>query len=162
MLSEREAAGDALVLDSLPLMYGTLPRVAGTLRVPWRTAHGVCLLLLSPGIGRSLPLYRPAGCSSCNDSAISGARETAGTSPAARHIILSRPFRSRNRPGCVLGCEPATGPVAATTLESDSMMQATATKSSADGVAWDLGDLYHGVEDPRLAQDLDEARKRAE
>jgi oligoendopeptidase F len=34
--------------------------------------------------------------------------------------------------------------------------------SSADGVAWDLGDLYSGPDDPRLARDLDEALRRAE
>jgi oligoendopeptidase F len=34
--------------------------------------------------------------------------------------------------------------------------------SSADGVAWDLKDLYAGVDDPRIDADLDEAQKRAE
>ena len=29
--------------------------------------------------------------------------------------------------------------------------------SSADGVAWDLNDLYHGVEDPQLTGDLETA-----
>jgi oligoendopeptidase F len=33
---------------------------------------------------------------------------------------------------------------------------------SADGVAWDLGDLYSGPDDPRLTRDLDEAQRRAE
>src|SRR5262245_51836528 len=42
------------------------------------------------------------------------------------------------------------------------MIQAVERKSSADGVAWDLGDLYAGVDDPRINQDLDAARKRAE
>jgi oligoendopeptidase F len=34
--------------------------------------------------------------------------------------------------------------------------------SSADGVTWDLGDLYAGPDDPRLTQDLDGALRRAE
>lgn len=33
---------------------------------------------------------------------------------------------------------------------------------SADGVAWDLNDLYSGVDDPRITQDLEAARKRAQ
>jgi oligoendopeptidase F len=35
-------------------------------------------------------------------------------------------------------------------------------RSSADGVAWDLGDLYAAVDDPRINQDLEAARRRAE
>ncbi len=42
------------------------------------------------------------------------------------------------------------------------MTQATQPHSSADGVAWDLGDLYASVEDPRLTEDLAAARRRAE
>src|SRR4051794_4540498 len=34
-------------------------------------------------------------------------------------------------------------------------------RNSASGVAWDLGDLYAGPDDPRLARDLDEAPRRA-
>ena len=34
--------------------------------------------------------------------------------------------------------------------------------SSADGVAWDLSDLYAGVDDPRIDQDLQAALKRAQ
>ena len=34
--------------------------------------------------------------------------------------------------------------------------------SSAAGVAWDLGDLYRGVDDPAIDRDLAEAMKRAE
>jgi oligoendopeptidase F len=34
--------------------------------------------------------------------------------------------------------------------------------SSADGVAWDLRDLYGGVDDPRIGRDLDEALRRAQ
>jgi oligoendopeptidase F len=34
--------------------------------------------------------------------------------------------------------------------------------SSADGVAWDLADLYAAVDDPRLGDDLRAARRRAE
>jgi oligoendopeptidase F len=33
--------------------------------------------------------------------------------------------------------------------------------SSADGVTWDLGDLYEGIDDPRINADLDEAHSRA-
>src|SRR5262245_50024890 len=33
--------------------------------------------------------------------------------------------------------------------------------SSADGVAWDLGDLYAGVDDPRIGADLEKALARA-
>ena len=34
--------------------------------------------------------------------------------------------------------------------------------SSADGVAWDLTDLYRGVDDPQINHDLEEARRRAQ
>lgn len=34
--------------------------------------------------------------------------------------------------------------------------------SSADGVAWDLGDLYSGLDDPRIEQDLLLAQQRAQ
>jgi oligoendopeptidase F len=34
-------------------------------------------------------------------------------------------------------------------------------KSSADGVAWDLADLYAGLDDPRIAGDLDAAHAKA-
>ena len=34
--------------------------------------------------------------------------------------------------------------------------------SSAQGVSWDLGDLYKGVDDPRITRDLDEALRRAQ
>jgi oligoendopeptidase F len=33
--------------------------------------------------------------------------------------------------------------------------------SSADGVAWDLGDLYAGLDDPKIDRDLDDAARRA-
>jgi oligoendopeptidase F len=42
------------------------------------------------------------------------------------------------------------------------MIQAIRPTSSADGVSWDLGDLYQGPDDPRLEGDLAEARRRAE
>src|SRR5438105_2585959 len=42
------------------------------------------------------------------------------------------------------------------------MSDATETRSSADGVVWDLGDLYAGVDDPRIQQDLDGAMQRAQ
>src|SRR4051794_14478140 len=35
-------------------------------------------------------------------------------------------------------------------------------RSSADGVAWDLTDLYTGVEDPAITRDLQMALERAE
>ena len=41
------------------------------------------------------------------------------------------------------------------------MIQAVQPQSSARGVAWDLGDLYQGVDDPRLTQDLESALGRA-
>ncbi len=34
--------------------------------------------------------------------------------------------------------------------------------NSADGVAWDLNDLYSGVDDPKITRDLDAAMKRAQ
>src|SRR5260370_26908414 len=34
--------------------------------------------------------------------------------------------------------------------------------SSADGVAWNLGDLYERVDDPRLTRDLESALQRAQ
>jgi oligoendopeptidase F len=42
------------------------------------------------------------------------------------------------------------------------MTQPALPHSTADGVAWDLGDLYVGVDAPRLTEDLAAARRRAE
>src|SRR5262245_3750164 len=42
------------------------------------------------------------------------------------------------------------------------MSQATVPSSTADGVRWDLGDLYADLDDPRLMEDLQAARRRAE
>jgi oligoendopeptidase F len=42
------------------------------------------------------------------------------------------------------------------------MIQAIQPTSSADGVSWDLSDLYQGVDDPAIASDLDSALKRAQ
>jgi oligoendopeptidase F len=38
----------------------------------------------------------------------------------------------------------------------------TQPTSTADGVAWDLGDLYSGPDDPRLTDDLETAMRRAQ
>lgn len=42
------------------------------------------------------------------------------------------------------------------------MIQAMRPTSSADGVAWDLGDLYRGPDDPNVGRDLEGALRRAE
>src|SRR5262245_43894166 len=42
------------------------------------------------------------------------------------------------------------------------VIQAIQPTSSADGVEWDLHDLYGGVDDPRISADLDAALKRAQ
>jgi oligoendopeptidase F len=42
------------------------------------------------------------------------------------------------------------------------MTQVTLPRSSADGVAWELADLYGGPDDPQLVADLQGARRRAE
>jgi oligoendopeptidase F len=42
------------------------------------------------------------------------------------------------------------------------MIQAIRPTSSADGVAWDLGDLYQGPDDPGINRDLERALRRAE
>jgi oligoendopeptidase F len=42
------------------------------------------------------------------------------------------------------------------------MIQAVRPTSSADGVAWDLGDLYQGPDDPGIDRDLEGAQRRAE
>jgi oligoendopeptidase F len=42
------------------------------------------------------------------------------------------------------------------------MIQATQPSSSADGIRWDLGDLYRGPDDLSLGRDLDGAQRRAE
>jgi oligoendopeptidase F len=42
------------------------------------------------------------------------------------------------------------------------MIQAMRQSSSADGVSWDLGDLYRGVDDPALTRDLESALGRAQ
>ncbi len=41
------------------------------------------------------------------------------------------------------------------------MTEATLTRSSAEGISWDLGDLYAGLDDPRINADLEEALRRA-
>jgi hypothetical protein len=42
------------------------------------------------------------------------------------------------------------------------MIQALRPTSSADGIAWDLSDLYRGVDDPRIKADLEGAMARAQ
>jgi oligoendopeptidase F len=42
------------------------------------------------------------------------------------------------------------------------MVEAVRPSSSADGVAWNLNDLYSGVDDPRITQDLETALRRAQ
>jgi oligoendopeptidase F len=42
------------------------------------------------------------------------------------------------------------------------MIQAARQTSSADGVSWDLADLYCGVDDPQIGHDLDAALRRAQ
>jgi oligoendopeptidase F len=42
------------------------------------------------------------------------------------------------------------------------MIQAIRQSSSADGVTWNLGDLYQGVDDPQINRDLESALKRAQ
>jgi oligoendopeptidase F len=42
------------------------------------------------------------------------------------------------------------------------MVQAVQQSSSANGVAWDLSDLYKSVDDTRITRDLDEALRRAQ
>jgi oligoendopeptidase F len=42
------------------------------------------------------------------------------------------------------------------------MTQAVRQSSSGDGVAWELGDLYGGVDDPQITRDLESAMQRAE
>jgi oligoendopeptidase F len=42
------------------------------------------------------------------------------------------------------------------------MVEALQPTSSADGVTWNLNDLYSGVDDPRITEDLDFALRRAQ
>lgn len=42
------------------------------------------------------------------------------------------------------------------------MATATAPSSTADGVQWNLGDLYQSVDDPQIMEDLSQALKQAE
>jgi oligoendopeptidase F len=42
------------------------------------------------------------------------------------------------------------------------MEQATKSHSSADGITWNLRDLYQGVDDPQIGQDLQKALERAQ
>ena len=42
------------------------------------------------------------------------------------------------------------------------MTQASQPTSSAEGVTWELKDLYAGVDDPRISADLEEAQRRAQ
>src|SRR5262249_16861828 len=46
-------------------------------------------------------------------------------------------------------------------IRKDDMIQALQPASSADGVCWDLGDLYHAVDDPKITHDLEEVLRRA-
>src|SRR4051794_26534272 len=46
--------------------------------------------------------------------------------------------------------------------EPTSPEAAPAPASSADGVAWNLGDLYAGVDDPKIEQDLQASLQRAQ
>src|SRR5437773_6640139 len=47
-------------------------------------------------------------------------------------------------------------------METDFMIQAIRPTSSADGISWNLTDLYRGVDDPRLTEDLETALRRAQ
>jgi oligoendopeptidase F len=42
------------------------------------------------------------------------------------------------------------------------MIQAIQPTGSAQGVSWDLRDLYHGLDDPQISRDLETAKARAE
>src|SRR3954467_3083508 len=46
-------------------------------------------------------------------------------------------------------------------MREPSMSPAERETSSAEGVAWDLSDLYEGPDDPRIDRDLDGALERA-
>src|SRR3954467_2256452 len=46
-------------------------------------------------------------------------------------------------------------------MREPSMSPAERETSSAEGVAWDLSDLYDGPDDPRIDRDLDGALERA-
>jgi oligoendopeptidase F len=58
----------------------------------------------------------------------------------------------------------ARPPAASTRIAREPMTTATETKptSSADGVTWDLSELYAGPDDPRIDADLDAALARAQ
>src|SRR5262249_26610415 len=47
-------------------------------------------------------------------------------------------------------------------MEDQRMIQAIQPESSARGIAWDLGDLYKGVDDPQINKDLEAALRRAQ
>jgi oligoendopeptidase F len=63
-------------------------------------------------------------------------------------------------PSIAHSTEPRKDPLAMTTAT----MTAPAARptSSADGVAWNLGDLYAGLDDPQITHDLETALRRAE
>src|ERR1019366_4894209 len=46
-------------------------------------------------------------------------------------------------------------------IASEMSKMSQASPNSAAGITWDLGDLYQGVEDPALIEDLAKALKRA-
>ncbi len=46
-------------------------------------------------------------------------------------------------------------------MSNPNLVSAAPPSSSADGVHWDLGDLYASVDDPRIGLDLSSARERA-
>src|SRR6516225_10585420 len=46
-------------------------------------------------------------------------------------------------------------------MGGEKMTQVILQTSSADGVSWNLQDLYGGVDDPEITRDLDEALRRA-
>src|SRR5262249_17999796 len=60
------------------------------------------------------------------------------------------------------GDEDVGGSKLSRTRRIKDMAQSRQPMSSADGVSWDLNDLFKGVDDPQVSRDLDAALQRAQ
>ncbi len=58
-------------------------------------------------------------------------------------------------------CLRSSAPIVINRMMGIEMNERAREPSSADGIAWDLGDLYDGMDDPALRADLETAEQRA-
>ena len=63
--------------------------------------------------------------------------------------------------GDAMHCLRSSAPIVINRMMGIEMNERAREPSSADGIAWDLGDLYDGMDDPALRADLETAEQRA-